>query len=209
MSLLKITSCLIFILGFAISSLVCAQDKNREVDVIYSKLSKVLPEGSTLMAYPYADRLSMYGDKGIAKVDEQSDAIGGKSYVVSTRKSKNAWDIGVTNTLFQEAKKGDVLHFTFFAKALELPEGEDLVVLKSVGVQKSSEPYNSLFGKDIYLSDKWQSFTLAGSADKDYAAGELQATFQVATGKQTIAFGPLLIFNVGNSVKPTDLPYVQ
>jgi hypothetical protein len=201
--------CMIIVFSLAFSAFSNAQDKNREVDVIYSKLSKVLPEGSALMAYPYADKLSMYGEKGSAIVNEASDAIGGKAYEVSTKKTRNPWDIGVTSTLIQDVKKGDVLHFTFFAKALDLPEGQDAVVLKSVGVQKSSEPYNALFGKDLSVGEGWQSFTLAGTADKDYLAGELQATFQVGTADQRIAFGPLLIFNVGNGVDPASLPYVQ
>jgi len=200
---------LIFVFCLGFSTQVNSQDKSTEVDVIFSKLSKVLPENSVLMAYPYADTLSVYGERVTAKLNEASDVIGGKAFEVSTKEGKNHWDSGVTNALFQEVKKGDVLHFTFFAKALKLPARQELALIKSVGVQKSSAPYNALFGHDVYLSKDWQSFTFAGIADSDYAAGELQATFQIATADQEIAFGPLLIFNVGKGVDIASLPYVQ
>lgn len=200
---------IILLLNLGFSAQANSEDKSKEIDVIYSKLINVLPEGSELVALPYVEELSVYGRKAKGKLDKKSDAIGGKAYVVKAKKGKNPWDAGVNNVLFKSVKKGDVLHFTFFAKAVKLPKGQDSIELKSVGVQKSSEPYNTLFGNDVTLNETWQSFTFAGTADRDYDAQELQASFQVATDTQTIAFGPLLIFNVGNGVDISTLPYVK
>ena len=43
------------------------------------------------------------------------------------------------------------------------------------------------------IGSEWKLIEVSGRADKDYAAGTLNAGIQVATGKQTIDFGPLYV----------------
>lgn len=146
---------------------------------------------------PYADQLGAYGPDVVSTINDTSDIIGGKALEVEVKKSRFAYDAGVTLALSKDIKQGDVLYFTFFAKALAPPAGQEVLTIQGVGAQQSSPPYHSLFTNNVELSTRWQSFSYAGTANKDYPVGNLQATFQIATGDQEIAFGPVFVFNVG------------
>lgn len=209
-AMMKATIVLALTAGFSANNFAqeAAPDKSREIDVVYSKLVSALPNEGVLMTSPYADSLGTFGDDAKAKFNKQSDAIGGVSLEIETRNGKNPWDAGVFNKLGVAIKKGDVIYMAFFAKALELPKGQTTTVVKNSGVQQDGEPYATVIGKDITLNDQWQSFAIAGVAADDYDAQQTQAFFQVATGKQTLAFGPVFVFNLGPGVDPTSLPFI-
>jgi hypothetical protein len=191
------------------TSLVQAQDKSREVDVIYSKLLNALPEDSTLIVVPYADALNAYGTNAVGKVNEQSDMLGGKAYEVDVKKSKNAYDAGVTLPVNPAVKKGEVFHLTFFAKALKLPEGKQSIRVPGIGIQLNKAPYAHLFIDTAEITTALGSFSYAGRADRDYAEGELQVAFQIATDTQSIAFGPVFVFKMSAETDISSLPYIN
>jgi hypothetical protein len=207
----KLFICMLYIssLTILISSSVSANDKKQQVDAIFSKLAKALPEESQIIAFPYVENLSGYGDALTSSVTDSERMFGGQVLHVKTKKSRNAYDAGIILPLAPEVSKGDVLYLTFFAYAIKFPEGKDSIKLEGVGVQQSAEPYASVFASSVSITEKLQSFTYAGIAQKDYKAGELQVTFQVATAKQEFAMGPVLIFNVGNEVDFKNLPYLS
>lgn len=185
-----------------------ANDKKQQVDLIFGKLLDVLPKDSQIIALPYPENLGSYGDRTQSKLVDSQIMFGGQALHVSTVKKRNAYDAGVVLGISTEVKKGDVLYLSFFAHAVKVPEGESVITIEGVGVQQSAEPYGSIFSQSITLTDKLQSFALAGKAQKDYQAGELQVTFQIATGKQQIAFGPTFVFNLGSDVEVGSLPYL-
>lgn len=197
------------IMGACLLNLASANEKLKEIDVVYSKLISILPNHGTLMASPYADSLGSYGDKAKVTINSQSDAIGGVAFEIETTKGKNPWDAGVFNKLGAPIKKGDVIYMAFFVKATALPDGATTTMIKSAGVQQDGEPYTEIMSKDIVVTSQWESFAIAGTANADYDEQETQAAFQVATGEQTFAFGPLYIFNLGPNIDPTSLPFVN
>lgn len=199
----------ISVLVVLLSGSVSANDKKQQVDAVFSKLVKVLPKESQIMAFPYVENLGGYGDALKSSITDSDTMYGGQILHVKTQKSRNAYDAGVVLPLAPAVKKGDVLYLTFFAYAIELPEGKDSIKLEGVGVQQSAEPYASIFANSVSVTEKLQSFSYAGKAQKDYKAGELQVTFQAATAKQEFAMGPVLIFNVGNEVELNNLPYLS
>ncbi|MBF7072114.1 hypothetical protein ISG33_01700 [Glaciecola sp. MH2013] len=186
-----------------------AQDRSKEIDVIYSKLVSALPTEGVLMLSPYADSLQIFGDDIKASYNKESDAMGGVALEIETKRGKNPWDAGVFNVAGAEIKKGDVIYMAFFAKALELPKGKESALIKNVGVQKGTEPYTTVIGKDFSLSQQWQSFALAGVANDSYKANEAQLSMQIATAKQKIAIGPVFVFNLGSDVDPSTLPFIS
>lgn len=193
-------------------SFVCglqANDKRKEIDVAYSKLSVALPANSQILASPYPENLGSYGEGVITEAKLVDDMIGGQILRVSTPKKRNAYDAGIILPIAPEVKKGDVLYLTFFAKALTPPKGKDTIRIDGVGVQQSIEPYGSIFTNTVTLNDTLQSFSFAGKAAQDYKAGELQVSFHVGTGKQEIAFGPVFVFNVGQNASISALPYID
>lgn len=206
-SLMKKQLPLLLIMLFAVFPLQ-ANDKRKEVDYVYSKLKSDLPADSQLIAMPYPEQLGTYGNSLKSEVKLVTDVIGGQILQLKTRKKRNAYDAGVILPIGPEVKKGDVLYLTFFAKALKTPKDQETITIQGVGVQQGQEPYESVFANNVTLTPQLQSFAFAGKARKDYKAGELQVTFQVATGNQEIAFGPVFIFNVGNQTPISELPYL-
>ncbi|WP_371193899.1 hypothetical protein [Glaciecola sp. SC05] len=182
--------------------------ENKQIEQVFAKLIQILPEGSQIIARPYAESLTSYGDKLQAKLVDMPSMIGGKAFNVKTKKSKNVYDAGVNTPVIADLKKGDVVYITFFAQATKLPKNADRITIHGVGVQQNAPPYGSLFSKTISVDEKMQSYSFSGVADRDYKAGELQVAFQVASASQEIAFGPVFLFNVGQGIDPSSLPYV-
>ncbi|GBL04820.1 hypothetical protein [Glaciecola sp. KUL10] len=185
-----------------------AEDRSREIDVVYSKLISALPDEGTLMVAPFAESLQTFGDDIKAKYNKESDALGGVALEIKTKRGKNPWDAGVFNPSGVAIEKGDVLYMAFFAKAIKQPMGNKTAVIKNVGVQKASEPYTTIIGRDFELTSDWQSFALAGVASDSYDANEAQVSMQIATGKQEIAIGAVFLFNLGKNADPTNLPFL-
>lgn len=205
---IKITMGAILLLAHSFSGMAYAADKSKEVDLIYSKLVSALPKEGAIMTSPYADSLQTFGENFEAGFNRESDALGGVALEVKTNKGKNPWDAGIFNVLGAPIEKGDVIYMAFFAKALELPEGNGAAVVKNVGVQKGSEPYTTVIGRDFTLTSAWQSFALAGVAKESYGAKATQVSMQIATGKFEMAVGPVFVFNLGKDVDPTSLPFI-
>jgi hypothetical protein len=185
-----------------------AEDRSREIDVVYSKLISALPNEGTLMAAPFAESLQTFGDDIKTRYNKESDALGGVALEIKTKRGKNPWDAGVVNPSGVAIEKGDVLYMAFFAKALKQPKDDKPAVIKNVGVQKASEPYTTIIGRDFELTSDWKSFALAGVASKSYKPNEAQISMQIATGKQEIAIGAVFLFNLGKDVDPASLPFI-
>lgn len=200
---------LVFCISIAVSARVQAEDKDKEVDVIYSKLLQALPEDSTLVAVPYADALNAYGQKANGMVNEQSTMLGGKSYEVDVKKSKNPYDAGITLAVNPAVKKGEIFHLTFFAKALKLPKGKQSIRLPGIGIQLNKAPYDHIFMNSAEITSNLGSFSYAGRADRDYSDGQLQVSFQIASDTQSIAFGPVFVFKIGAENEIKSLPFIN
>jgi hypothetical protein len=40
-------------------------------------------------------------------------------------------------------------------------------------------------------------YQITGKSDRDYGPGQLKVTIQLATAKQTVDFGPIMLFDMG------------
>jgi hypothetical protein len=47
------------------------------------------------------------------------------------------------------------------------------------------------------IGPEWKPLQVTGKADRDYAAGALKVTIQLATAKQTVDFGPIVVLDMG------------
>ena len=95
----------------------------------------------------------------------------------------------------QPVARGDRLVLAFHARATDIAPGTTARIANA-SVQRAREPYAGLFGKPIDVGGQVAFFQVADKADRDYAAGELAASLQLATGRQTFDFGPLFIVNL-------------
>lgn len=183
------------------------QTEQQQLTNIAAKLASMLPAGNQLIANPSVTNLYGYGEKTQVGVTNNSSAIGGLQAEIVTKKGRNHWDGGANIKLFKPVKKGDVLHLTFFAKVIEA--SDDTGALHGVGVQLSQPPYSALFSNQVQLTKEWQSFSFAGRAPQDFTEDQLQASFQVASQAQTVAIGPVFVFNVGEQQDIGSLPFIK
>ncbi|MEO6360826.1 MAG: hypothetical protein ABIO43_09670 [Sphingomicrobium sp.] len=140
--------------------------------------------------------LNVYGAPG-SMVDDPK-VTGGKAFrVVVPAKGANPWDAAVLSQVKQPVKAGDELVLAFWVRLVSGDNGATTASLPWSGVGLAASPWTALFGGPVTIGTEWKLHELRGRADKDYAAGTLNGSAQVATGKQTIDFGPLYVAKVG------------
>jgi hypothetical protein len=47
------------------------------------------------------------------------------------------------------------------------------------------------------IGPEWKDFQITGTSNGNYKAGDLKVTIQLATAKQTVDFGPLVVLDRG------------
>ncbi|MFC3092920.1 hypothetical protein DRW07_01705 [Alteromonas sediminis] len=189
---------------FSISSV--AQDKTREIDIVFAKLIAAMPEEAKLIAAPYADRLNHYGKIATGRVNANSDAIGGTAYEITVSQAgQHAYDAGAYLPIGGEIKKGEVIYVLFFARLLSDVGG----AVRQVGLQLSEHPYTQSFAQSFTVAPDWSSYTFAGKAHTDYASYEAQISFQLAAAQQQIAIGPVYVLKLSDKVTLDTLPFLK
>ena len=144
---------------------------------------------------PMPGSLQVYG---IPKppLTRSKDVDGGKVLKLSIPGAdKNPWNIQLQSPTTAPVAKGDRLVLAFHVRATGLPAGTKAKIA-SAGIQLNKEPYSQVIGGPIEVGEAFEFHQVAGKADRDYAAGELMASLQLATGKQVFEFGPLFVINL-------------
>ena len=136
-------------------------------------------------------------DGAKARIVKDAKVQGGSALRVPAKKGVNPWDIAVTSDVIKPIKAGDNLIVAFWARLQKGEKGAKSVSLPYNALQLSAAPYNTLFSQPVTIVPEWTMFEVKGKADKDYAAGTVKATFQVATADQTVDFGPVFVLNLG------------
>ena len=139
--------------------------------------------------------LGAYGAQ--TSVIDDPKVTGGKAFrVVLAAKGANPWDAAVLSQVKQPVKAGDELVLAFWARLVSGENGATSTTLPaSVGL--ASPPWTALVAQPVTVGPDWKLVKARGRADKDYAAGTLNAGVQLATAKQTIDFGPLYVAKLG------------
>ena len=151
------------------------------------------------------DGLTIINDPGAPQVSGARPRLrddpavqGGKALRVQVRrKGANPSDVSVQTTISQPVKAGDELLFAFWARLEEGEGGATTATLPSNAVQQSVAPWDWLLGGPVEIGPEWKLHELRGKAGKDYPAGTLNATIHLASAKQTVDLGPLIVVNLG------------
>jgi hypothetical protein len=61
----------------------------------------------------------------------------------------------------------------------------------------TSPPWSGVVGGPADIGPEWKTVEIKGRADKDYAAGSLSVGIQLATARQTVDLGPIVVLNLG------------
>lgn len=144
---------------------------------------------------PLPASLQVYGIEKPAP-SRNKDVDGGKVLKLAIPGAdKDPWKIQLQSPTQQPVRKGDRLVLAFHVRATGMAPGTKAEIAVA-GLQLNKEPYTMVLGGPVEVGETFEFQQVAGKADRDYAAGELMASLQLATGKQVFEFGPMFIINL-------------
>lgn len=184
------------ILAFSGPGLAQAQDANdAAITAALAALDASLP--GKLINNPYEIKWNTEGSDFKEEIVNSKGAPGGMAYSVKVKKRKsNHWDTATRIPMTTDIAIGDVIMVSFWARAAKLKKGKDTGPIVAI-LQRTTEPYDSIFEEGIDLGKEWKLHNVAGTATRDYSAEETSMNFNLAKAKQTIEFGQFYVMNLG------------
>ena len=153
---------------------------------------------SKIINVPPPEAFAVNGLRSKPKVRKDETVQGGKALRVPVPgKGANNWDVSVNDEINKPVKAGDQLILAFWARLEKGADGATTAELPYNAVQLNKEPYSSVIVGPATITPEWKMYEVKGKADRDYAAGELNATLHLATGKHVIDLGPMFVLNMG------------
>jgi hypothetical protein len=151
---------------------------------------------SKIINVPAPAAFRVDGTKGTVRKDETVQW--GKALRIQVPgKSAQAWAVGVASPITKPVKAGDKLILAFWARLEKGENGATSASLPYNAVQLASAPYAPLFHGGVTVGPEWKLHEIKGAADKDYPADSLNVAIHLATGKQTVDLGPVIVLNMG------------
>ncbi len=191
--------CLVLFVSLCASSE--AQERQKEIDLAYSKIVSLLPESAQLIHSPYSNAWQTYGDNYSVTSLSNGEVTGGDSLLVDVkRKGTNPWDVGAFSNIQTTIEKDDVIYMILWLRLA------DSSVDATAGLQLAAEPYSYLVSEDLALNDQWQTYAMAVKVGQSYQENEVRLHVQLSQQKQKIELGPTLVFNLGKGVDLAGLP---
>ena len=133
-----------------------------------------------------------------ARLIDDPKVMGGKALRVQVpRKGKNAWDISVSSEIKKPIKAGDSLLLVFPARLEKGENGASTTTLPWNAVSMTSPPWSGVVGGPADIGPEWKLVEIKGKADKDYAATVVGISIQLATARQTVDIGPVILLDLG------------
>jgi hypothetical protein len=131
-----------------------------------------------------------------ASLVNDTKAQGGKALRVQVpHKGTNPWDSTVGGAIKKPIAKGDRLVLLFSARLESGENGATTAILPYNAIQLAAAPYSTVMTGAAQIGPEWKDFQVTGVADGNYPAGSLKVTIQLATAKQTVDFGPIVVLD--------------
>lgn len=137
-------------------------------------------------------------DVGGAKASLVDDAKvqGGRALRVSVpKKGANPWDSTVGGAIKKPIAKGDHLVLLFSARLEKGENGASTATLPYNAIQLAGAPYSTIVQGSADIGPEWKDFKVEGASDGNYGPNELKVTIQLATARQTVDFGPIVVLD--------------
>lgn len=134
-----------------------------------------------------------------AKLRKDDRVQGGEALRISVpRKGAHPWDSSLSSAINKPVKAGDKLMLVYWAR-LEASQSGNTVTLPFAGIALAGPPYTSIMWQspEPEIGPEWKAYEVSREADRDYPAGTLIANIHLATAKQVIDFGPVVVLDLG------------
>jgi hypothetical protein len=112
-------------------------------------------------------------------------------------KAPNPWAVAVAVPVTKPVKAGDKLVLAIWARLERGENGATSTTLPYNAVQLAHDPYTALFSAPLTIGPEWQIQEIEGTAKANYAADDLNVSIHLATAKQVVEIGPVMLFDMG------------
>lgn len=146
---------------------------------------------------PTPETFNVYGLSTKPAVVKDKNVQGGRALRVPIAGGGDQpWSVGLISTINQPVKKGDKLVVAVWARAEKLPEGASSAKISTIQVGLAKEPYTTVFKGEAEIGSEWKMVHVVGTADRDYAVGDISVSLHLATAKQVLDIGPILLLDL-------------
>jgi hypothetical protein len=146
---------------------------------------------------PTPEAFTVYGLSTKPAVVKDKNVQGGRALRVPiAAASDQPWSVGLISAVNQPVKKGDKLEIAVWARAEKLPDGATSAKLATIQVGLAREPYTPVFKGEAEIGSEWKMVHVVGVADRDYAPGDISVSLHLASAKQVLDIGPILLLDL-------------
>jgi hypothetical protein len=133
-----------------------------------------------------------------ASLVDDAKVQGGKALRVAVpKKGANPWDSTVGGAIKKPIARGDHLVLLFSARLEKGENGATSATLPYNAIQLNAAPYSTIMQGPAQIGPDWKDFEVDGVSDANYRPGDIKVTIQLATAKQTVDFGPIVVLDKG------------
>ena len=126
------------------------------------------------------------------------------AFRVKAHKGVNPWDVQASSPIAGAINEGDVIMLNYYARAEEPAEGGSTLTAQ---IQLAGPPYNSVMQMSSKISGEWKSYCGFRVASASLPEKKSTVTIHLATAKQVIDLGPVLVFNFGKDYDKAKLAF--
>lgn len=134
----------------------------------------------------------------------KADVLGGYAFRFKATKGANPWDLQANSPIAGAIKDGDVIMINYYARAEEPAEGGSSL---TVHIQLADAPYTAILQSTAKISQEWQSYCAFRVANASVAEKKSNVSVHLATAKQVIDLGPVMVFNFGQGYDKKKLAF--
>jgi len=126
------------------------------------------------------------------------------AFRIKANKSVNPWDVQASSPVAGAINEGDVIMLNYFARAEVPAEGGSSLTAR---IQLASAPYSSVLDMTSKISGEWKSYCAFRVASASIGENKSSVSIHLATAKQVIDLGPVLVFNFGKGYDTKKLSF--
>ena len=134
----------------------------------------------------------------------KADVPGEFAFRVKATKGVNPWDVQASSPIQGAINEGDVIMLLYYARAAEAAENGSSLTAR---IQMNAPPWSSVLDMTSAISGEWKSYCAHRVATATLAEKKSSVSIHLATAKQVIDLGPVLVFNFGKGYDTNKLKF--